>query len=399
MNIQEAIKDNRVNDVIHYIQDHEKELINGDRRIDPLHLALKFNCHSLIQYLFNIDYHLKCNETKQRTFLKDAAHYNHLEPLIKLVKDVPYSKDTLTYSLRDVASKSDIYCVRILLDAGAEFSTNNFSALVSAIQCENRDVSLFLAGELKDLQVRGWRGFSLLHYAAECSRDELILQYLLYRELDVNLPNEDGQTPLMLSLFSIELDAENQFFEFAVELLKAGADPNIQDKSGHTVLMSACWFEGYASYGDNYIIEYMEMLILNGADIKLKNNKSQTALDIAKEYQFDKAIELLEKYHNQSIKIPDMNVDENNNSAVSTSNFPLTSFLSEQGYTTKVSRKKRWNILVGDILPKHQPQEVVDKLASFVKRFKAQRNGSVKYANAIEEWEYDINRLKSYFSK
>lgn len=92
-----------------------------------------------------------------------------------------------------------------------------------------------------------------------------------------------------------------------------------------------------------------------------------------------------------------MNVTENTNAQSSIIGYPEKSFLGEKGYTTKLSRKKRWEILQEEILTEYPPQTVINKLADFIRRFKAQRNGSKRYAAAIAEWEYDIERVREAY--
>ncbi|WP_433745198.1 ankyrin repeat domain-containing protein [Falsibacillus pallidus] len=129
----------------------------------------------------------------------------------------------------------------------------------------------------------------------------------------------------MNTLLSIELDPENWFMEFGEKLLATGADPNMQDNEGCTVLMMACKYEGYTLYGDDSLLEFMKMLINNGADVSIKNNQGQTALNIAKEHQFEKAIDFLKQYESQLI-VPNMNVIENTNAQPSTIGYPEKSF-------------------------------------------------------------------------
>ncbi|MCM3006058.1 ankyrin repeat domain-containing protein [Priestia koreensis] len=294
MNIREEMKCEHIQSIINFLQEHLQDAVSYDSRKDPLCIALEYRCQPILKDLFSKNYHLLCRREKQIVFLHDAARYRHFDYLIKLLEDIPYKDSELSDVLYDTVSQSDLYIVKALLDAGADFSKSNFYPLTASIEAGNSDVSLFLIHELNDVYFWDELGSSLLHHVSSIAHDEKLLQYLLYRGLDVNGQNNYGKTPLMLSLLSVELDPENLFFEFGVTLLQSGANPNIQDQHGYTVLMFACMFNEHLSYGNAYLVDYMKMLIEKGADISLQNSQGKSALDIARDYQFEEAIELLE---------------------------------------------------------------------------------------------------------
>ncbi len=62
-------------------------------------------------------------------------------------------------------------------------------------------------------------------------------------------------------------------------LLKAGADPNLQDARGNTALMTACWDEpGYSREG---VVDVVQMLLKAGAKVNAVNHKGECALMVA----------------------------------------------------------------------------------------------------------------------
>ncbi len=398
MKIQSLIKNGEYDAVLEYIKTNYHQLPESQHRDDPLILSFRHDNINIRRHLLNRGYHMLCNREKQLEFLKNAVSRNCIYELTKLLDELAFTKDELNLAFFHSSAYSEVLTLKILLDAGTTISTENSCPLIYAIDAGNTDGAVFLIDQLDDIHFVDEYGFSLLHHVAAISRDEKLLQYLIYRKLDVNLQNISGRTPLMLSLLSIEMDSENLFFDFGSELLDAGADVNITDNNGDTVLMLACMYNNYTAYGDDYLVEYMEMLVTHGADVNKKNDENKTALDIAREHHFVEAVEFLERHTTEELIIPSTDVHENTNAQPKLNNYPDSSFLSEKGYNTKISRAKRWSILCEDVLTEYPPQVVINKLTDFIKRFKSQRNGSKKYAEALAEWEYDIQRIKKHYS-
>ena len=86
---------------------------------------------------------------------------------------------------------------------------------------------------------------------------------------DVNMPNRKGVRPLEQAIRDSNLKE-------VVKLVRDGANPNLQDRTGnnalHIVLESARYYP-YPEYG-----AMLEFLIESGADINVQNKKGQTSL-------------------------------------------------------------------------------------------------------------------------
>lgn len=74
-------------------------------------------------------------------------------------------------------------------------------------------------------------GSSLLHHAI-AGRNFDIAVFLLQNNIDVNMTNKDGQTPL-------HLICAHQNLEVATMIIESGGDVNIRDKFGNNALWSA----------------------------------------------------------------------------------------------------------------------------------------------------------------
>ncbi|MCA0971366.1 ankyrin repeat domain-containing protein [Halobacillus litoralis] len=397
MNLRRQIQQDHVNEVAQIVETHLGQILKGELKEDPFLLSLHYESPNVAQWLLEKEYHCLCSKEKQITFLESAALMNQHALLMNMVHDIPFTKKDLTNALYRATSSCDILVVKILLDEGAVIGEGVFSPLIQAIEMNNRDVAIFLIHETKATQSIDEDGWSLLHHVASAGRDQELLQYLIYKGLDLNLQDKRGRTPLMHAVLSVELDGDNFFSKISNTLVERGADSNIQDEAGDTTLMHACKFWNYIEGGADAMLEFVKKLVDQGARVDIRNHRGQTTLDIAMEHDFVEVVVYFEELM-PTLTVPSTDVKENNNAASSVYEYKPSSFLSENGYSARLSRKKRWEVLQNDVLRSHSPQEVIDKLSSFIKRFKAQTNGPKKYADAIEEWEYDIERIEERYS-
>ena len=104
-------------------------------------------------------------------------------------------------------------------------------------------------------------GFNLLTAACEQGDLELVKQHL-EKGTDVNLQDDDGQTPIMIACREGHMDIANI-------LIKSNASVNLSDKAGSTPLTAA------SKQGNDDIIE---LLLQNGASIDDIDSEGRTAL-------------------------------------------------------------------------------------------------------------------------
>lgn len=123
----------------------------------------------------------------------------------------------------------------------------------------------------EDADIKVFLGATSLMFSCAYGYPEII-QILLDHDADINIQDRSGWTALMYATWN---ESYPEIGIYIKKLLKAGADPNIQDKFNNwTALMNlAIWS------GDT---DLMETLVEAGADINAKNNDGQTALDILK---------------------------------------------------------------------------------------------------------------------
>ncbi|KAH9498311.1 hypothetical protein Btru_006498 [Bulinus truncatus] len=125
---------------------------------------------------------------------------------------------------------------------------------------------------------------------------------LLKQEESLDQRNSSGETALIIvakdSTVHIRSSAARKIF---TELINYGADPNIRDALGKTALMHATM--SLSKIPDRLTqptdLNALEMLIMNGADVSIKDNNGESALDMAWNSSTIQSIDiLLDAYKN-----------------------------------------------------------------------------------------------------
>ena len=160
------------------------------------------------------------------------------------------------------------------------------AALQEARQTNNENVLLFLLELNISLPLEN--DDTDLMFASERG-DFLTVQFLLNKDRDINIQNNNGWTALMAA----SCYGHHQVVEL---LLSKDPDVNIQDNDGWTALMHA------SCYGHHQVVE---LLLSKDPDINIQNNDGWTALMHASRYGHHQVVELLLS------KDPDINIQNN----------------------------------------------------------------------------------------
>jgi ankyrin repeat protein len=115
-----------------------------------------------------------------------------------------------------------------------------------------------------------------------------VVEMLINYEVDVKKKNSMGYTPLHQAVFFDESQMNHlKIIEIIKLLLDHGANVNAQNKHGTTPLHAA------AIQGKK---DMVLILLLNGADIKIKNKYNKLASEMARENNFSDIAEMIEKW-------------------------------------------------------------------------------------------------------
>lgn len=113
-----------------------------------------------------------------------------------------------------------------------------------------------------------------------------IVEYIVKQGANVNSYDQNNATPLMYAVGNPVSQSACLIIDL---LLSNGADINAQDYRGDTALMRAV----QPPFRDLSIISH---LLQKGADLTIRNNEFETALDLAKKCNNTQAVKLLEEF-------------------------------------------------------------------------------------------------------
>lgn len=171
------------------------------------------------------------------------------------------------------------------------------------------------------------------HIESRYDENSSVAEYLINNGADINVTNEDGETPLMYA-------SKVHNIKVIELLIQKGADINAFDNYGNTALI----------YGVNNL-ETVKLLVENGADVNFYKGGS-TALISACEYSHERNIDVI-KYlvsKNANINAQDNKGDTALNKTLDTSDegsidildFEIAHFLIEQGADVNIKNKREY---------------------------------------------------------
>ncbi len=176
-------------------------------------------------------------------------------------------------ALLNAAERHDTTCMGLLLNANADKAHRNkvrHDAMFKAIRNNREDNPGFIQYLLDVgfcIETKGNNGISALGIATICNHWKSV-KTLIENGADLESADDDGDTPLMESLFFHSDDSLKL-------LLESGADYTKIDSYGDPILHDV------AIYGGLRTVEIIHATKLDGHNIKSMNKQGKTALELA----------------------------------------------------------------------------------------------------------------------
>lgn len=174
--------------------------------------------------------------------------------------------------------------VKILLENEVdvnETDENGNTALFYSSLIVNLDLEIInlLLNYGANVNIQNKVGYTALMDAVEANNLDLIRLLLAHRANPDLKEYEVGETALLIAVEDESLEAVK------ILILKGKANINLQDEIGNTALMNAI------NNNDNNMVEF---LLENGADISIRNQNDEDALDLARENDNQEMLNMLE---------------------------------------------------------------------------------------------------------
>jgi len=276
----------------------------------PLGEAINYEKDAIIDYLLNeAGVIINLQTERGLTALMAAASRDNSKYLTSLINihraDIKGRSGGLALNI--AAYNCNVKNINLLLDAEAKINykhkINGYTALMRACEtkCENGAVIKLLIARGADRDLTNNEKNTALSLYLTGHFNESITKLLITKD-NINMKNENGETPLMIATYSnqisiielllkngankkltnnqgntallIYISRDGNTYAGIIELLLTKDNINIQNNDGNTVL--SYYIKSKSIIDPNVI----ELLINKGADPNLRNNRNESALTI-----------------------------------------------------------------------------------------------------------------------
>ncbi len=280
----------------------------GDSGMTPLHLAAAKGHMEMTRFLLEKKANVNIQSSQYWTPLGRSLEFKNKE-MSELLKKYGAKEEYEEVPLISAVDNGDEDAVSRLLSKGADINARSnamdcwgMTALMMAAKNGDSDTATILLEKGADVKAKDAKGRTALMAAME--RDSVeVVNMLIAKGSDVNAEDMDGSTALYMAachahpetmevlkaagahpptslLYAVALED----IEVSRKLIVDGADVNMKDKEGNTPLIVAT---------RNGRLEIARMLLSKGADANAKDHRQQSPLTIAAQSGQDKIVELL----------------------------------------------------------------------------------------------------------
>ena len=276
-------------DAITVLLDAGADLTIADVEGDTcLHGAILGGCSSnairaMIIHGADVNAMNKCNQTAL-ILASLMGHLDAIDVCLNARAD-PNSASTngntcLHYAVLEGCS---IECLQTLIAHGADVNAANkynVTALMKACEKGNIDAINVLLNAGADTNIAGADGDTCLHNAVSGGCSKEVLETIITHGADVNITNRSSGTALMMACQKGNTAAMSVF-------LSSGANPNIPDEKGNTLL--------HIAMENNISADTVQIVIDHGANVNATNKQNETPLVLASHNENVDAVNMLLK--------------------------------------------------------------------------------------------------------
>jgi len=184
--------------------------------------------------------------------------------------------------------------VKFLIKNDADINLKNDEgeiALIQAVENDNVDMVKILLEE--DLKTGDGSNLNIIYHEGKYSpllmaghnKNKDIIKLLLEFGADPDLQNSEGNTVLHVML-KINPDKQDQIIEIINILFEYGINPNIKNNNGNTPIVDMVMINQHKTYytSQKIVLNLVQLLIENDADPYIKNNDGKNILNFLEDF-------------------------------------------------------------------------------------------------------------------
>lgn len=223
---------------------------------------------------------------------------------LKTIKSNEFDEET-EIKIYEALEEDAVQVIKQLLDKGGDAQNFLIKAVISDCHCPN--IIKYLVFQGADINYNyGQRARTVLFWAVENQKIEKIEQLIAIKGCNVNIQNDEGQTPFFDALSDV------CSYKIAELLLNTGnCDCDIVDNKGNTILHQAIMTIKDMKKEDDFVkqlwtYEKLQYFITE-KNITIQNREGETPLLLALKKQCPPAIIKLLKKHGSDFNTKDFN--------------------------------------------------------------------------------------------
>ncbi len=198
----------------------------------------------MVKFLLDRGADINFKNRDGETFLHKTDNKEIAEFLISQGLNVNEKNNEGVTPLGAAGLKGNLEFMEVLVMNGSQVDTSVLNDVISHSRYDrNFDTDLlvveFFFKNGVQINAKDKAGFTPLHYAVANEMNPNFLNILIQKKADLNIKNNEDDTPLFVAMYSFIIDedeAEEEIENIFKPLLEAGADPNIKNGNGMTVL-------------------------------------------------------------------------------------------------------------------------------------------------------------------